>query len=112
MTLSCLKTQMQLTVSKNLIKYDNHQHAQLVTTLFRGGGCDQITFWTTDDRELIFDMVIDIYKLFWKIEKEIGWKYQLCVYDVIIMQRLPDFRPNQAQIEVQLNRLYLDEKNG
>ena len=47
-------------------------------------------FWTTDDRELKFYMVIDIHKLFWKTEKEalyqLGWKCWLCSYDIIIMQ--------------------------
>ena len=48
-------------------------------------------------------MVVDIHKLFWKTENKFGWKFLLCSYDVIIMQQQPDFRPNQAQIEVNLN---------
>ena len=42
------------------------------------GGCAILhtptNFWTTDDTELKFYMVIDIHKLFPKIEKKLGWK--------------------------------------
>ena len=31
-------------------------------------------FWAIDDRELKFYMVIEIHKLFPKMEKKVGWK--------------------------------------
>ena len=44
----------------------------------QGGVCAILhtptNFWTTDDTELKFYMVIDIHKLFPKIEKKLGWK--------------------------------------
>ena len=51
-------------------------------TLFRGGlntsysrGVHTPTnFWTTDDKELKYYMVIDIHKLFPKMEKRLGWR--------------------------------------
>ena len=47
--------------------------------LFGGGEVDANlhtpnNFWTTDDTDLKFYMVIDIHKLFKKIEKKLGWK--------------------------------------
>ena len=44
--------------------------------LFQGGAIlhTHTNFWTAGDTELKFYMVIDIYKLFPKIVKKLGWK--------------------------------------
>ena len=61
-------------------------------------------FWTTGDTELKFYVVIDIHKLFPKIEQKLGWKCLLCIYDVIVMKIVTDFRPNRTKSGVLLNR--------
>ena len=78
------------------------QMSRVKLTLFRGGLNTSYSGGLQFFTELIVIMVTDIHKLIPKFR--LGWRSELCIYHIIIMQNWTDFRSNQAKLEVHLNR--------